>query len=93
MGKHMKISVVFAKHKSGVIEHLQKNVLPINRAMAKNQFPVMIDKIIKELKGELMAHTFVRSRDGKEITAKVVVFPDGSFAKRPDIQQMLTARS
>lgn len=86
-----KMSVVFAKRKHEVIEHLQANVLPINRALAKTSFPHMIRKIMIELKGEITLHTFVRPTDGKEITARVVMFPDGSFAKQPDIQQMLRA--
>jgi len=88
--KKSKISVVFAKRKHEVIEHLRENILPTNRALAKTSFPRMMDKVIVELKGELREHTFTRPRDGRSVTAKVIMFPDGSFAKRPDIQQMLS---
>jgi hypothetical protein len=85
----MKLSVKFAKAKWEVIEHLRYNVLPINRALAKTQFPVMINKVVTELKGEIKEHTFSRPTDGKEITTPVIMFPDGSFAKRPNIEDLL----
>lgn len=87
-----KMSQTFVKRKYEVIEHLQNNVLPHNRALVKTKFPVMIAKIVAELKGEIKEHTFVRPRDGRSVTSKVIMFPDGSFAKRPDIQEALRAR-
>jgi hypothetical protein len=91
MNHKEKMSQTFVKRKYEVIQHLQENVLPINRALAKTKFPIMIDKITKELKGELVTHTFTRPRDGKTLVSKVVMFPDKSFARRPDVQEMLNA--
>jgi len=87
----MRTSIRFAQMKWEAIQHLRDNVLPTNRAAAKTRFPVMMNKIIVELKGEIKEHTF-QTPNGRTVTAKVVMFPDQSFARKPDIEQLLTER-
>jgi hypothetical protein len=82
------MSVRFARAKHEAIEHLRANVLPTNRAAAKTRFPVMMQKIITEMRGEIKQHTFINPH-GRQITAEVVWFPDHSFARKPDLFQLL----
>lgn len=84
----MKVSVQFAKAKWEAIEHIRANIFPTNQARAKTMFPVMMEKIRIELKGEKQAHTFTRP-DGKTVTVNVIMFPDKSFAAVPRLAEML----
>jgi hypothetical protein len=83
----MKLSVTFVKQKCEAIEHLKTRVFPINEAQAIAMFPAFMAKIRVELKGEEKRHTFTRP-DGKTVTARVVMFPDNSFASVPNVREL-----
>ena len=85
----MKLSVKFVQQKHEAIQYL-KGIFASDQDKARQMFPVLMNKIRVELKGEEVSHTFTR-RDGREVTATVVMFPDKSFASRPKVRELTNA--
>ena len=83
----MKLSVTFVQRKYEVLDHLRRVVVPQNEGQAIMLFAPYMRKIIVELKGVETRHTFTRP-DGKVITAKVILFPDKSFASIPNVREL-----
>jgi hypothetical protein len=88
----MRLSVEFVKRKHEALFHLKANIFSVNQALAKNQFPTMMNKIIVEMKGNIIRKTFVRP-DGKQVSAKVIEFSDGSFASLPKLWELTGGRT
>lgn len=83
----MRASVRFAQQRSEVIEDLNNNVMPGNKARAENLFHPRISKVIEELKGEIKT---IERKVGKNKAWKqrIIAFPDGSTARMPTLEDL-----
>ena len=88
----MRDSHRFIDAKWQLVKVLREKVLPINAAGAKTAFCRLIPKLIADLGGEIKPHSFVSPRGTQYHNKEVIMFKDGSFARKPHIRELETLR-
>ena len=77
----MKSSHVYAQKRWEVVLHLQPRLMA-ERKVVEAEYKVCMNKVMLEISGTV-GERIVRRPDGREVTVRVVNFPDGSFARAP----------
>ena len=77
----MKSSHIFAQKRWEVVLHLQPKLLA-DRKATEAEYKVSMNKVMLEINGTV-GERMVKRPDGREVTVRVVNFPDGSFARAP----------
>jgi len=77
----MKASHKYAQQRWEVVSYLQPRLIA-EREIVETEYKPRMQKVIMELGGAI-GERVIKRGDGKQVTARVVNFPDGSFARAP----------